>query len=131
MANGTVAPPTCSQPHEPVRRIHPFPQIVSYTGQIGGDHAVSQLRAELFDWPITMDLEVKIDGPSPCFYLHHFDGESWNKTSNGYTDGAAMVACWESVVQGGAFASPMSGIHQTGTFVGAWTGQRIGRWLTS
>ena len=76
-------------------------QIVSYTGQIGGDHAVNQLRAEVFDWPITTDLEVKIDGPSPCFYLHHFDGESWNKTSNGYTDGAAMVACWESVAQGG------------------------------
>jgi hypothetical protein len=76
-------------------------KIVSFSGPIGSDHAVNQLRAEVFGWPVTTDLEVQTDGLTSCFFLHHFDGESWNETSTGLSDGAAMVACWESVSKGG------------------------------
>lgn len=76
-------------------------QVVSYSGSIGGDHANPFLRAEVFDFPITTELDVDLNGSSPCFYLDHFDGQSWNTTSNGYTEGAAMVACWYSHAAGG------------------------------
>ncbi len=77
--------------------------IVAYIGPIGEDHAVDQLRAEVLEeWPITTELEVTFDQASPGFILHHFDGEYWNPTSaENYTDGAVMVACWDSVSYGG------------------------------
>jgi len=79
-------------------------KIVAYSGPIGGDHAVDRLRTEVFrDWPITTDLEIKFDGASPGFILHHFEGESWRTTSNGFKDGAVMVACWDSKSHGGIF----------------------------
>lgn len=76
-------------------------QVVSYSGSIGGDHANSFLRAEVFDFPITTELIVDLSGSSPCFYLDHFNGQSWNTTSNGFSDGAAMIACWYSHAAGG------------------------------
>ncbi|MBW2702771.1 MAG: hypothetical protein JRF33_18270 [Deltaproteobacteria bacterium] len=79
--------------------------IVAYSGAVGGDHAIDQLRAECFtDWPITTDLEVTFDGASAGFILHHFDGESWRNTiAENFTDGAVMVACWDSIAHGGIF----------------------------
>ena len=78
--------------------------IVAYGGPIGGDHANDSLRAEvLADWPITTDLEITFNSSSAGFILHHSDGESWSTTSNGYADGAVMVACWHSINHGGIF----------------------------
>ncbi len=77
-------------------------QIVSYAGPIGEDHAIDQLRAECFTWPITTELEVTFDSSSPGFILHHFEGQFWNPTiAANFKDGAVMVACWDSIAMGG------------------------------
>jgi len=71
--------------------------IVDYSGPIGGDHAIDALRAEVFGWPITTELVIAQNATSTSFSVVHFPGESWQDTSNGYTDGAVMVACWDKV----------------------------------
>jgi hypothetical protein len=96
--------------------------IVGYAGQIGGDHAINALRAEVFSWPVTSDLIITQNATSTSFSVVHLPGESWQDTSNGYTDGAAMVACWDKV--GVGRVGPMIGIlglqseyHQAGLTV--------------
>jgi len=71
-----------------------------------GEHENPQLGAHVFSWPITTELEIDNSAYPTTWLVHHRPGEFWNPTTAtpdqpSFRDGAAMIACWDSITNGG------------------------------